>query len=348
MIKPIINKGNIKQAIIAIKYLVCFIPLLAMAQSSIIVDKNGGGNFTTIQAALNSLANDAASPRTIFIKNGIYNEKVFIEKNNIIFEGEDKNKTIITQSIARDIWRCDHADDWGVATLNLKGNDLTFKNLTIQNNYGFENENTIVSCNADTSALHQKKVNKDGHQMALRSFGTTRLRVINCNLIAFGGDTVSPWNLEDGMFYFKDCVIEGGVDFYCPRGWAWAENCQFVAHTGPASIWHDGSKFADAKTVLLNCDFKGYDGFLLGRYHRDAQFYLLNCHFANNMADKPIYRVPTNNVIQWGERIYYNNCHRDGGDYPWFANNLQLAKGSPTAHEIEVHWLFGDRWNPIQ
>jgi len=98
----------------------------------------------------------------------------------------------------------------------------------------------------------------------------------------------------------------------------------------------------------LNCDFKGYDGFLLGRYHRDAQFYLLNCHFANNMADKPIYRVPTNNVIQWGERIYYNNCHRDGGDYPWFANNLQLAKGSPTAHEIEVHWLFGDRWNPIQ
>ncbi len=334
----------------SIKYIACLcllLPMLSLAQPKIVVDANGSGNFKSIQEAINSLANDSAAARIIFIKNGTYSEKVFIEKNNIVLEGEDKNKTILTQSIARDIWRCTNIDDWGVATINLKGSNITLKNLTIQNMYGFENESTVVNCVADTSALHQKKVNKDGHQMALRSFGTTKLKVINCNLKAFGGDTVSPWNVEEGMFYFKDCVMEGGVDFYCPRGWAWAEDCQFIANTGPASIWHDGSKYEDSKTVLVNCSFKGYDGFLLGRYHRDAQFYLLNCTFANNMADKPIYRVPTTNIIQWGERIYYYNCHRDGGDYKWFENNLQKAKGSPQANDINIRWVFGSKWNPV-
>ena len=164
---------------------------------------------------------------------------------------------------------------------------------------------------------------------------------------AFGGDTVSPWDVETGMFYFKDCRMEGGVDYYCPRGWAWAENCEFIAHTGPASIWHDGSKYEDSKSVLINCKFTGYDGFKLGRYHRDAQFYLINCLFANNMADTPIYQVKTTNTIQWGYRVYYYNCHRDGGDYSWFVNNLDKAKGSPKAETINLYWLFGDRWNPI-
>jgi len=321
----------------------------AQAQTGVrvVVDAGGKGDFKTIQEAINSLGNDASQPRTIFIKKGVYQEKLFIEKNNIILEGEDKSHTIITQAIARDAWRCDNTDDWGVATLNLKGSDLTLKNLTIQNTYGFDNEDKTIACASDPSATHEKKVSKSGHQMALRSFGTTRLKVINCVLRAYGGDTVSPWNVEAGMFYFKDCTMEGGVDFYCPRGWAYAENCAFIAHTGPASIWHDGSKYEDAKTVLKNCRFSGYDGFMLGRYHRDAQFYLVDCSFAQNMADKPIYRVATTNAITWGDRVYYYNCHKAGGDYAWFANNLQTAKGSPRADDINAAWVFGTKWNPI-
>ena len=321
--------------------------VISLHAQKIVVDVNGNGQFKTVQSALNSLPDSAAIPRLIFIKNGIYSEKFFISKHNIILEGESKAGVILTQSIARDVWRCDHEDDWGVATMNLRGSDITLLNLTIQNTYGYENAaDVVVPCAADTA--HQKKIRKDGHQMALRSFQTTRLKVINCHLKAFGGDTVSPWNVEDGLFYFKDCVMEGGVDFYCPRGWAWAENCTFIANTGPASIWHDGSKYEDSKTILKNCVFKGYDGFMLGRYHRDAQFYLIDCSFAKNMADKPIYRVPTMNVIQWGERVYYYNCHKEGGDYGWFANNLNKAKGSPDVKNISVQWLFGNRWEPIE
>jgi pectinesterase len=316
------------------------------ASKLIVVDLSGKGKFKSIQAAINSLPDSAPSSRTIYLKNGVYNEKLFITKHNIILKGEDREKTIITQSIARDIWRCENKDDWGVATLNIDGNDISLENLTITNSFGFDltKRDTLVACNSDSGRI-EKKVSKDGHQMAVRTMKATRFKAINCRFRAFGGDTMSPWNVDAGMYYFKNCIMEGGVDFYCPRGWAFAEGCTFIAHSGTASIWHDGSKIADSKTILKDCSFKGFDGFNLGRYHRDAQFFLLNCSFADNMADKDIYLVPTDNVIQWGRRIYYFNCRRKAGDYAWHKDNLNTA-GNIKASNITTQWLFKGEWQP--
>jgi len=309
----------------------------------ITVDINGNGNFKSIQAALNSLPDSSNEPGTIFIRNGIYPEKIFITKGNIVLQGESVTNTIITQDIARDEWRCDHPDDWGVATVNIKASDITLINLTIENGYGLHTkQNRTAFCQLD-SVTHQKVIRTDGHQMALRTMLGTRLKAIRCRFIAFGGDTVSPWNVDNGMFYFKDCDMQGGVDFYCPRGWAWAENCHFYATTGPASIWHDGSKDPDSKSVFRNCFFDGYDGFKLGRYHRDSQFFLIDCNFSKAMADTDIYLVPTTNVIQWGRRVYYYNCHRTAGDYAWHTNHLPAGI---TEKDITVPWLFKNKWNP--
>lgn len=315
------------------------------AKKYIVVSQDGKGDYTSIQEAINHLPDNSATPRTIHIKPGRYHEKIFITKNNIILEGEDRETTKIIQSIARDEWRCDHSSDWGVATMNLDGDDITLINLTIANDYGFtQKEPRTVDCASDSTG--KKVITKNGHQMALRSMNTTRLKAVNCRFSAWAGDTVSPWNLEDGMFYFKDCIMEGGVDFYCPRGWAYAENCTFIANTGPAAIWHDGSANPDYKTVLKNCRFDGYKGFKLGRYHRDAQFYLINCTFSENMADEDIYLVPTANTIQWGRRIYYANSRRDGGDYNWHKDNLENAPGSPNAKDISADWVFNGKWKP--
>lgn len=316
----------------------------AQAQQKIIVAKTGARDFTSVQGAINSLPDSSATPRIIFIKSGVYAEKLYIEKSNIILEGEDREKTIITAAIARDEWRCGHTDDWGVATMNVSASDITLKNLTVTNSYGFDwKKDVTVYCAADTIS-RQKKITRNGHQMALRTLNATRLKAINCHFRAFGGDTVSPWNTEDGMWYFKSCIMEGGVDFYCPRGWAWAEDCEFIAHGGTAAIWHDGSRHEDSKTVLVNCRFSGYDGFLLGRYHRDAQFYLLHCSFAENMRDSAIYRVPTTNTLQWGHRVYYYNCHRKGGrEFDWYADNLPAGV---SAAAITVDWVFKNKWKP--
>ena len=317
----------------------------------IVVDQRGGADFVSIQDALNSLPDAASAPRIIYIKAGVYKEKLFVEKNFVSLVGEDKNTTILTISLARDIWRCENDDDWGVATINLKSNDIVLENLTITNTYGFENQNNPepahINCLKDT-LKPVKEVRNNGHQMALRSFTTTRLAAKNCIFRAYGGDTVSPWNTEDGFFYFKDCIMEGGVDFYCPRGWAWAQNCTFIAHGNTAAIWHDGSKYEDSKTVLVNCVFTGDPGFKLGRYHRDAQFYIINGRFAKEMADAPIYLNPSNpqNEIKWGRRVYFYNAVKEGPSFSWLANNLSTAKGNLKPENITLSWLFGGKWMP--
>jgi pectinesterase len=326
----------------------CIVAQTSVAtQKKIIVSQDGKGDFKTIQGAINSLSDSSKTPRIIFIRNGVFKEKIYLEKHNIILEGENRDKTILTESIARDEWRCLHNEDWGVATLNVDGNDITLKNMTITNSYGFDwTKDETIYCASDT-VNKQKTIGRNSHQMAMRTMNATRLKAINCRFKAFGGDTVSPWNVENGLFYFKDCIMEGGVDFYCPRGWAYAENCVFISHSGTAAIWHDGSRHEDSKTVLKNCRFDGFKGFNLGRFHRDAQFYLINCQFEPNMADTDIYLVPTTNTIQWGRRIYYFNCHRKGGDYTWHADNLITAPGKPGPSDINVQWVFGKRWNPL-
>jgi PelA/Pel-15E family pectate lyase len=325
-------------------FAIVFASVSLFAQKQVTVSQDGKSDFKTIQEAINSLPADATEQRIIFIKNGTYNDKIFIDKDLITLKGEDKEKTIITISLARDEWRCDNPDDYGTATINLKGSDITLENLSFINSYGKDNtKDKNITCANEENKL--KTVRPSTHQMALRSFATTRLIAKNCIFRAYGGDTVSPWNTEDGMFYFKDCIMEGGVDLYCPRGWAYAEGCTFICHNKEAAIWHDGSKYESSKTVLVNCRFTGDEGYKLGRYHRDAQFYLVNCSFDKHMADADIYQREANppNTIQWGKRVYYYNCKKEGGNYKWFANNLPSGL---SANDIAASWAYDYKWNP--
>jgi hypothetical protein len=99
--------------------------------------------------------------------------------------------------------------------------------------------------------------------------------------------------------------------------------------------------------VIVNSFFDGVAGFPLGRNHLDGQFYLVNCRFSANMADRPFTRPPSSpREWQWGARHYYANCHRDGGDYAWFRDNLNEAEGSPSPDVITARWAFDGRWDP--
>lgn len=318
----------------------------SFAQNKITVAQDGSGQFKTIQDAINSIPYSNNQEAIVFIKKGTYNEKIFIDKNYITLKGEDQSNTIVTISLAREQWRCNNPDDYGTATINLKGSDIKLENLTFINSFGKDNpKGTTISCPDSAGKTKEINIRSVGHQMALRSFNTTRLIVINCTFIAYGGDTVSPWNTDTGMFYFKNCTMEGGVDFYCPRGCALADHCKFICHSMEAAIWHDGSIHESSKTVLMNCSFTGDNNFKLGRFHRDAQFYLINCNFPKNMADSDIYLRSSNppNVIRWGKRVYYYNCHREGGDYDWHRDNLP---SNLSVNDISIKWIYDGKWDP--
>jgi len=304
----------------------------ARERADIIVAAGGGGDFTTIQEALNSIRPLQLKPVVILIRSGLYNEKVFIETGHLSLVGEDRDSTRIVYAELRENWNKDHdGSDWGSGVVNIDtgATDITLANLTVYNNYGWR----------------YGVFNK--HQFAIRGAGT-RIMLLNCRVISDGGDALSLWNRHEGMYYHADCFFEGWVDFVCPRGWCYITDSRFFGHNQPsASIWHDGSNNKNQKFVIRDSYFDGVPGFPLGRNHLDAQIYLLDCRFSENMADRPFYRPASSpREWQWGARHYFYNCHREGGDYNWFKDKLDKAELSPRANEITAQWAFDGMWDP--
>ncbi|HEY7750656.1 MAG TPA: pectinesterase family protein [Ignavibacteriaceae bacterium] len=301
----------------------------------ITVAQDGSGDFSSIQSAIDSAPSSNEFRTVIYIKNGRYTEKIFIKKSNTALVGEDKNKTTLVYAELRKNWRETHEDDYGAGVVNIRNGvtDILFSELTIYNSYG---------------DIYEDR----DHAFAIRAGeGVTRIIIDNCRIISGGGDTMSLWNKEDGMYYHSDSYFEGWVDYVCPRGYCFIENSSFYGHNLTASLWHDGNQNENQKFVLKNCRFDGIKGFPLGRFHWDAQFYMIDCTFSENMADKKIFFAPSNppRELKWGEdRQYYFNCHGQLTDYDWHQGNLYLAPGNPKPEMINASWTFDFKWDPVK
>jgi pectinesterase len=162
--------------------------------------------------------------------------------------------------------------------------------------------------------------------------------------------------------------MRGAVDFLCPRGWCYVEDCEFYETKPSAAMWHDGSRNEREKFVPRNRTFDGVDGWSLARHHHDAAFYFLTCRFSESMIDLPPLRVvyplgsapatdadraknrELDRTNRWGERAYFFDCHREGGDYAWHADNLETASpaGAPplTPDDVTPAWTFDGTWDP--
>ena len=293
----------------------------------ITVAADGSGEYKTISAAIASLPMFNYERAVIYIKNGVYNEKIRIDQDYITLQGESKENTIIQYSQLRSDWVA-NKDSIGPAVVNINGDDIVLENLTIKNT--------------------QPQVGP--HAFAIFGRGT-RTILLSCNVISKGGDTVSLWDYKTGMYYHADCTFEGAVDFVCPRGWCFISNSKFFEITKAASIWHAGGYDKNQKLVIWNSSFNGVRGFELGRHHYDAQFYLLYCTFSDSMANKPIYRVvyddpKANRPFIWGERYYFYECHGTHVDYDWHKNNLNAAQNRLRPEDITSTWTFDGKWDP--
>ena len=226
--------------------------------------------------------------------------------------------------------------------VNINGSDCVLENLTIKNTHG------VIG----------------PHAFAIYGHGDKTV-IVDCDVLSEGADTLALWGDRSGSYQAR-LNIRGSVDFVCPRGWCYMTDCTFyeVNPRTHAAIWHDGSKDKDMKFVLRNCRFDGADKWILARHHHDAQFFLLDCTFSKTMRDLPPKRVgypiewdkPSENDAKknlgldasniWGERAYFYNCHRDGGDYAWHTNNLSSAPGTAKPEQITAAWTFAGKWDP--
>lgn len=289
----------------------------------------------SIQAAIEAAPQRPTEPYIILIKNGTYHEKVIIDRPNIVLIGESRENTrLVYAELAS---KCSIREykgqpvGNGVIVLQDNADDCIISGMTVYNNYGSTVEETTA------------------HQMAI--FGrATRTIIINCNVRADGNDALSLWAPNgNGMYYHADLDIRcPGVDFLCPRGWCYATRCKFYGD-GRAMIWHDGRGDYDKKLVITHSHFDSASPVTLGRYHHDSQFFLLNCTMTDKIIDHPIGYAYSDKVLDpcpWGQRLYMYNVKREGGNFKWLNDNLEEAKGSPKAEEINARWTFGGKWDP--
>ncbi len=290
------------------------------------VEKNGSGDTTKIQQAIN-LLEDSSGPAIILIGEGIFDEQLFFTRDDIALVGRGSNKTTLKTSLLRANWRTEHDDDWGASTINIRANDLTFMRLRVINDYG------IIT--GDHS-----------HQFAMRLLQGTRIISEDTTFITGGADTVSLWNKDSGMYYHRRAYFEGYTDFVCPRGWSYITDSAFFSRGGAAAIWHDGQRDESQKLVIKNSSFDGISNFILGRRHYDAQFYLIGNEYSNNMADRPIFRVTyedraRNRPNLWGDRTYFYGTKKGGAEYAWLNDNIPKQKAN-----ISPLDAFEGKWDP--
>jgi len=311
--------------------LLVLLTTLASAKSAnqvdLVVAADGSGDFTTLTEAFQYLPYYNYQRYVILVKDGVYNEKIRIEKDFITIRGESREGTIIQYAQLREDWQ-KAKDVIGPAVINIHADDVILDNLTIKNTQ------PLVGPHAFTI------------------FGSgTRTIITNCTVTSNGGDTVSLWNFKHGMYYHDNCYFEGAVDFVCPRGWCYISNSTFNELKRTAAVWHAAPHNKNQKFVMRNCRFTGVDSFYLARHHYDAQFYFLDCSFPELMQNKSIEHVVYKDKPEktrpflYGERYYFDNCHRKGGDYSWYDNNLKSI--GIENEQITPQWTFDGKWNPL-
>jgi pectinesterase len=312
-----------------------------LPKADMVVAADGSGDFKTIQSALASIPKTNTERTVVFIKNGVYHEKIRVDASFVTLLGESRTGTKIEYPQDNEEFS-KKPDNIGRAVVNVNdASDFVLENLSVENTAG------VIG----------------PHAFTIFSTGDRGV-IVNCDVLSHGADTVAFWRSSGGRTYHANSRFEGSVDFMCPHGWCYVTNCTFYEMKNTAAVWHDGSKDKDMKFVLRDCRFDGTNGWNLARHHHDAQFYFLDCQFSRTMIDRPPFRViypidgkamTTNDIVRnkqldksnvWGERDYYNHCHRDGGDYPWFADNLATAPGTPTPKQINAAWTFNNTWNP--
>lgn len=157
----------------------------------VIVARDGSGNFTTVQAAVDAAPTGRTTPYSIFIKNGKYKEKINVPSNKpfLQFIGESVSNVILTFD------------------------DFSGKPMPGGGTFGTSNSASVTIAAADFTAVNITFENTTGESPQALALNVTgdRAAFKNCRFLG-GQDTLFAGG-NGARQYFKNCYIDGSVDF---------------------------------------------------------------------------------------------------------------------------------------
>lgn len=190
------------------------------------VAKDGTGDFTFIQDAINAMRGFPLAPITLYIKKGVYKEKIYLPANNtdVTFIGEDVDSTIISFS--------DYSGDgvhgtFSSYTVKISGNRFVAENITFANAAGRVGQAVALFVDADQAVFR------------------------NCKFLG-NQDTVYTGG-ENTRQYFFQCYIEGTTDFIFGPATAVFDRCHIHAKTNSYITAANTPKGKKYGMVFLDC-----------------------------------------------------------------------------------------------
>ena len=293
-------------------------------QDTIVVSRDGTGNFRTLQEAIESARAFMDYTVTIYVRNGVYKEKVIVPSwvENIDIIGEDRDKTIITYD--------DHANinkmgTFRTYTVKVEGSDITFKNLTIENNAA-----------------------QLGQAVALHTEGD-RLKFINCRILG-NQDTIYT-GAKFTRLYFKDCYIDGTTDFIFGPSTALFEDC--IIHSKRNSYVTAASTPKEAKYgyVFKHCKLTaepGVDKVYLGRPWRPYAYTLfIECELGKHIVLAGWHNWGKQSNEETARYMEYKNTGEGANASERVAWSKQLTKKEAETVTVDAIFRTQSNWNPI-
>ena len=293
-------------------------------RDTLVVSRDGTGDFRTLQEAVESARAFMDYTVTIYVKNGVYKEKVIVPSwvENIDIIGEDRDKTIITYD--------DHANinkmgTFRTYTVKVEGSDITFKNLTIENNAA-----------------------QLGQAVALHTEGD-RLKFINCRILG-NQDTIYT-GAKFTRLYFKDCYIDGTTDFIFGPSTALFENCMIHSKRNSYVTAASTPKEAKYGYIFKHCKLTaepGVDKVYLGRPWRPYAYTLfIECELGKHIVPAGWHNWGKQSNEETARYMEYKNTGEGANVSDRVAWSKQLTKKE--AEAVTVDAIFGTQsnWNPI-
>ena len=295
---------------------------------TIFVARDGTAEFRTIDEAIEVCRAFMDYHKVIFVKNGTYKEKLIIPQwlQNIEICGESAEKTIITYDDHANVKRPETGKPMGTFrtyTLKIEANDITLKNLTIENNSA-----------------------RLGQAVALHTEGD-RLVFINCRFVGHQ-DTVYT-GMPATRLYFKDCYICGTTDFIFGASTAWFEGCTIESLVNSYVTAASTPKDQAYGYVFNNCRLiakEGVDQVYLGRPWRDYGYTLfMNCELGGHIRPEGWHNWEQHRE-QTARYLEYNNRGEGANPQKRVAWSRQLTKKEASAITPEVIFSYHSTWLP--
>ncbi|MFC4231137.1 pectinesterase family protein [Parasediminibacterium paludis] len=239
---------------------------IANAQYNKTVAKDGSGDFTTLQAAIDAAPTTAtaASPWVIYIRNGKYREKINIPSTKPYIQ-------IVGESVANVfVYYDDPATILGTqnsASFTINASDFTAVNITFANTFGDGSQAVAVLVNADRVAFKNCRLMANQDTLYVKGSGVPRSYFKNCYI-----DGNIDFIFGSSVAVFDSCVVYAksktgtGASFMTaantPAGQAYGftfRGCVIPANTGGTSYylgrpWPSPSEaLTNQKTIYLNC-----------------------------------------------------------------------------------------------